>query len=250
MRLPKTDSVLQIRDLPTPKGHLLLGHLLPFQQGPKHTVLEKWAEECGSIYRIRLGFATFVVSADPQFNADVLKQRPEGFRRHPKISEILEEIGVYSVFNAEGAHWYEHRKPVAEALNLKKVKSFYPLLLQKTEQLMQQCQLSSRQQDAVEVRSLVQRFTLDLTTAIAFGYPLNTLGGEKDELHDALQLVFPMVNKRMSAAIPVWRWWKSHSDREFDNALRYIRSSVQRFIDTAKSTLLQGEKKEYQASNF
>ncbi|MEO0726069.1 MAG: cytochrome P450 [Bacteroidota bacterium] len=250
MRLPKTDSVLQIRDLPTPKGHLLLGHLLPFQQGPKHMVLEKWAEECGSIYRIRLGFATFVVSADPQFNADVLKQRPEGFRRHPKISEILEEIGVYSVFNAEGARWYEHRKPVAEALNLKKVKSFYPLLLQKTEQLMQQCQLSSRQQDAVEVRSLVQRFTLDLTTAIAFGYPLNTLGGEKDELHDALQLVFPMVNKRMSAAIPVWRWWKSHSDREFDNALRYIRSSVQRFIDTAKSTLLQGEKKEYQASNF
>ncbi|MEL7428096.1 MAG: cytochrome P450, partial [Bacteroidota bacterium] len=246
----KSDVILQIKNLPSPKGHPFLGHLLPFQQGPKHTILEKWAEECGSIYRIRLGFTTFVVSADPQFNADVLKQRPEGFRRHPKISEILEEIGVYSVFNAEGERWYEHRKPVAEALNLKKVKSFYPLLVEKAAQLVQQCQLSSQQQEAVEVRSLVQRFTLDLTTGIAFGYPLNTLGGEKDELHDALQLVFPMVNKRMSAALPVWRWWKSRSDREFDDALRYIRSSVQGFIDAAKRTLLQGEQKEHQASNF
>lgn len=227
-----------IVELPIPKGHWLLGHLRPFQRGPKHRVLEDWVQECGDLFRIRLGPSQFLVSADPQINGEILKRRPEDFRRHPKISEILEEMGVLAVFNAEDELWRKYRKPTAEALNLRKVKSFYPVLIRKAEQLLERCLEFEETAAPLDISALLRRFTTDVTTAIAFGYELDTLSGIDDHLQQCMEMVFPMVNDRMSAPLPWWRIIKSKKDRQFDDALSTVRETILRFIQKAQERLV------------
>ena len=67
------------------------------------------------------------MSAKPELNTEILKLRPEKFRRFSKINEILTEMGIVGVFNAEGETWKKQRKPSSEALNLKKVNSKFDL---------------------------------------------------------------------------------------------------------------------------
>ncbi len=53
------------------------------------------------------------------------------------------------------------------------------------------------------------RYTVDITTAIAFGYDMNTIEKEGDVLQDHLEKIFPMLNKRITSPIPMWRYIKS-----------------------------------------
>ena len=66
-----------------------MGHLPAFQRGPKHTVLEDWVRECGNVYRIRLGLNWFVVSADPDLNAEkrIIKDQVE-----EDVRKLIEEL--------------------------------------------------------------------------------------------------------------------------------------------------------------
>ena len=118
----------KISELPSPKGHLILGHLPQFNTESKHLVLERWVEECGDLFKINFVGKPFIVSANHEMNEQILRMRPEVFRRFNKITEILEEMGILGVFNAEGKVWEKHRKPTSEALNLKNVRSFYPII--------------------------------------------------------------------------------------------------------------------------
>src|SRR5688572_8727726 len=104
-----------IKDLPSPKAKLIVGHLLDFETNNVHNILENWAKEVGDVYKINLLGKQFIVSADPDLNMQILKQRPDKFQRYHKISEVIEEMGIMGVFNAEGERWKKHRKLTSEA---------------------------------------------------------------------------------------------------------------------------------------
>jgi len=108
-----------LKDLPSPKGKFILGHLPAFNKSNKHQVMEDWVKESGDLFQIRLVTKRFIVSADQQMNSEILKSRPGKFRRFSKISEVMEEMGITGVFNAEGDVWKKHRKITSEALNVK-----------------------------------------------------------------------------------------------------------------------------------
>jgi hypothetical protein len=41
-----------IKNLPSPKGTPILGHLKQFNVPNKHQVLEQWVSECGELFKI------------------------------------------------------------------------------------------------------------------------------------------------------------------------------------------------------
>jgi len=196
-----TTKPIIIKKLPSPKGHLLLGHLPQFNVPNKHQVLERWVEERGDLFKINFIGKEFVVSANPELNTDILKLRPEKFRRFSKINEILTEMGIVGVFNAEGDTWKRHRKPTSEALNLKKVKGYYPTISRTTKQLLNKWETYAKKEIEVDIQKELVRYTIDITTAIAFGYKLDTLNHQEDDFQKHLELIFPMVNDRITAPI-------------------------------------------------
>jgi len=239
-----------IKSLPSPKGNFILGHLPQFNVSNKHQVLERWVDECGNLFKINFIGKEFVVSANPELNADILKLRPEKFRRFSKINEILTEMGIVGVFNAEGDTWKRHRKPTSEALNLKKVKGYYPTISKTTKQLLNKWEIYAKNKTKVDTQKELVRYTIDITTAIAFGYKLDTLNHQEDDFQKHLELIFPMVNERITAPIALWRIYKQKKDRALDNSLKAIEEIIHQFIKEAKERLAISPKLKDNPSNF
>lgn len=239
-----------IKNLPSPKGHFILGHLPQFNTSSKHLVLERWVEECGDLFKINFIGKEFIVSANPDINNEVLKLRPEKFRRFSKINEILEEMGIVGSFNAEGETWKRHRKPTAEALNLKKVKGYYPIINDKTQKLLNKWNSYAENKQQIDIQKEFIRFTIDITTAVAFGYQLDTINNKEDDFQNHLELIFPMINERITAPIALWRFYKQKKDKSLEKSLKAIEKIIHTFIQDAKDRLEKTPNLKDNPSNF
>ena len=68
------------------------------------------------------------------------------------------------------------------------------------------------------------RYTVDVTTTLAFGYDMNTLEHEDDGLQRHLAQMLPLINRRVDAPFPYWHFLKLPADRAFEKALAAIRT--------------------------
>jgi cytochrome P450 len=213
-------------------------------------VLEDWVEESGEVFKISLLGKKFIVSADPVINHEILKNRPDKFQRFFKINEIMSEMGIVGLFNAEGEQWQQHRKLTAEALNSKNVQGFFPTLQHITARLHDRWSHLAGSKKIIDVQKEMVRYTVDITTNIAFGYDMNTLEKEGDIIQDHLEKIFPMINSRITAPIATWRFIKSKKDKEFDTALAAIETFVHQFIKEAKVRLRDNVELKANPTNF
>lgn len=242
-------SLRNIKNLPSPKGKPIVGHLPQFNAQDKHNVLENWVKEVGDLFKISLLGRQFIVSANPDINLEILKNRPDKFQRFFKINEILTEMGVSGVFNAEGEQWKKHRTLTAEALNVKNVRSFFPTLQQMTERLQGRWAKLAAANSSLDIQKEMIRYTVDITTNIAFGYDVNTLE-DGDIIQDHLDKIFPMINSRITAPIPMWRYLKSKKDKELDEAIEAIENLVNDLIGKARERMAADPELEESPTNF
>lgn len=227
-----------------------MGHLPQFNAPNKHQVLERWVEEAGDLFRINFVGKEFVVSANPAINKEVLRLRPEKFRRFSKINEILEEMGIMGVFNAEGDTWKRHRKITAEALNAKKVRENYAVIVDKVKQMLEKFKGYAAEEKSFDIQKEMVAFTIDVTTAIAFGYELDTINNRSDSFQKHLEIIFPMVNNRITAPIPTWRYIKQKKDKQLDASIEAIKKLIYRFIAEAKERVEASPELRENPSNF
>lgn len=244
------EDLIKFKDLPTPKGKPIVGHLPDFKQENKHQVIENWAKETGDLFKISLMGKKFIVSADPDINGEILKSRPHKFQRFSKIGEIMEEMGITGVFSVEGDTWAKHRKITAEALSLKNVKGFFPILSSMTERLLHRWQSIADTNKTIDVQKEMTFYTVDMTTLIAFGYDTQTLLQSGDVIQDHMEKIFPMINKRITAPLPLWRYIKSKTDKEFDISLKEVQETVSKFIKESKEKLIKYPELKETPSNF
>lgn len=239
----------EIKDLPMPKGKFISGNLSDFSKENKHQIIEEWVKEVGELFKISLMGKKFVVSANPDFNAQILKERPLKFRRFSKIKEVMEEMGIYGVFSAEGNQWKQHRRITAEALSLKNVKAYFPTIKQMTERLHKRWN-NVNNNEVIDIQQEMMLYTVDITTFIAFGYDTNTLESDGDVIQNHLKKIFPMLNKRMTAPLPLWRYYKTKKDKELDLALKGTEELIDEFIQTTKKRLDEQPELKENPTNF
>ena len=124
-----------IADLKGPKGLPIVGNLFQIDIEKFHLHLEQWCAEFGPIFKIRMGPKEIVCVADPEPINQMLRDRPETYRRRRTFETVIEEMGFNGVFSSEGDDWKRQRKLVALALNSAHLHQFFPSLLDTTERL-------------------------------------------------------------------------------------------------------------------
>ncbi|MCL6404584.1 cytochrome P450 [Dickeya dadantii] len=228
-----------INRLPMPPTRGLLGHVHYLKRHDVHLQLLQWKERYGPFYRLRLGLTSAMVIADSEWIRTIMKARPDEFRRRSIIESVFQEAGLNGVFSSEGARWGHQRKLTEPMFQPAHLKYFYPSLRTITARLSARF---ARLAETGEVVSLVEefkRYTVDITSLLAFGEDINTLEQGENPLSQSLRRMFPVINERCGSPIPLWRYIKRARDKQFDASLSLIDDHLNAFIDHQRERIRQ-----------
>ena len=167
----------------------------------------------------------------------VLSDRPEAFTRGANLPPIFKELGAAGVFSAEGAAWRPQRRLSMEALSHRHLRGFFPTLAAVAERLRGRWLKAAERSEVLDVAEELKRFTVDVTTQLAFGYDLDTLGKDEDVIQRKLGLVFPALNRRLFALLPWWRVFRMPADRAVDRAVAEIHVWLQGLVTETRARL-------------
>lgn len=232
-----TSPIKSIRELPGPKGLPLIGNLLQIDLAKFHQQLEGWCDEIGPIFKIKMGPASIVCVADPEVINQILRDRPTTYRRRRTIENVIAEMGFNGLFSSEGERWRRQRKVVALALNSAHLNQFFPKMLETTERLMRRWEAAADSGAPVDLCRDVMRYTVDITTQLAFGVNVNTIETDGPVIQQQLDKVFPMIGSRMNAPFPYWRYFRGPKDRELERAIAGIEKTVNGFITDCRQRM-------------
>ena len=75
---PATTGLRRYDDLPGPRPYPVVGNALQLDSRTSHLQMQRWCDEYGPIYRLRIGPRRVMVIGDHALVARVLRDRPEG----------------------------------------------------------------------------------------------------------------------------------------------------------------------------
>ena len=228
----------EIGELPGPPGLPFVGNLFQVDRARIHQQIERWARQYGPSFRFQFGNRRIVAIADHQAVGALLRDRPDGFRRTKKLAEISAEIGsAVGVFGAEGEAWKRQRRMVMAGFDPRHLRAYFPSLVAVSERLAARWGRAADADAPIDLQADLMRYTVDTVAGLAFGAAVNTLESEHDVIQQHLDKIFPAVFRRMFAALPTWRWWKSRADRELDRSVAAVGEAIQGFIAAARARL-------------
>lgn len=224
--------------LPGPKGLPLVGNGLQVKANKIHLQLEGWAREFGPFYRLTLGKMPVMIVSDHKAIGALLRDRPDGFSRSAKITEVGREMGMpVGVFGANGEAWRRQRRMVMAGFDPAHVKRYFPALKEVAQRLEGRWVRAAADQNPIDLQADLMRYTVDTIAGLAFGAKVNTLESEGDIIQKHLDKIFPAMFNRMFALLPTWRYLPSRADRELTVALREVMKAVDGFVAQARERM-------------
>jgi cytochrome P450 len=230
-------TLRQISDLPCPRGLPLVGNLLQLSPPRMHLILERWAAELGTPYRFQVGSLPITIWTDTELIQGIMRERPHRFRRYTPIEEVFEELGFNGLFSAEGVAWEPQRRLVMQALSIPNIKAFYPTLADITQRLHTRWQRAAERGETVEMTDDLKRFTVDVTSALAFGEDPRTLERDHGVIQEHLERILPGVMRRTNALFPYWRYFKLPGDRKLERSLEEVHRHVDSVMARARERM-------------
>jgi cytochrome P450 len=228
---------IHYNDLPGPKGLPLIGNLHQVRFSTLHQYFEKQALQYGDVFKVKLGPTRLTVISRPELIHRILKSRPNHFRRMTKLDNVLQAEGIHGVFNAEGDAWKVHRRIVTRGLDIKHQQQFFPAMTGIVRRLHKKLQSAADTGTPCPIKDELKRFTVDVTTSLAFGVDMNTLGQQGGVIQDQMELIFPTIFKRINNPFPLHRIYKTKKDKAYDHAMREVEQAVHDFIKSGKERL-------------
>src|SRR6185312_15955515 len=132
----------------------------------------------------------FLTVADADTIQQLLRERPERFRRWRRMEELGAEIKSDGLFTAVGAKWRRQRKFVMFALNASHVREFIPRLEQVVGRLRRRWWRAALSSASFDAHVDLMRLTVDAASGLAFGRDLNTLEEKSDPIQNQLDKIF------------------------------------------------------------
>lgn len=239
-----------VATLPGPRGWPVLGNFTQINFNQFHIQLERWAEQYGDFYRFKIGPNDFLVLSDVEAINVILRERPHAFGRRIALERIFDELGFNGVFSADDENWKRQRKIVITALNSAHLHQFYASMRKTTERLQRRWARAAASGQDVDLCNDLMRYTVDITTQLAFGIDFNTIETDGPGIQQHLDKVFPGLNRRLSSPVPYWRYFKLRQDRDLDQAVGAIHAQIKEVIGQCRARMRANPALFQEPSNF
>jgi cytochrome P450 len=224
-----------IADLPGPAGVPGLGNALRIKPTRLHVIIEQWGRRYGPVFRFAMGTREVVGFTDPDAINTILRERPDGYRRWREVEAVANEMGIVGPFTSEGADWRRQRRLAVTALNTNHLRRYFDVIRIANERLL--TRLEGQQE--VAILDDFMAYSVDVTSALAFGKDLNTLERGDGELQRHIARVFELLARRILSPVPYWRYVKPPADRAAEHSLEVLRGEITGFIAEARQRMRQ-----------
>ncbi|GAB2915005.1 cytochrome P450 [Paraburkholderia jirisanensis] len=151
----------------------------------------------------------------------------------------MAELGGNGLFSAEGSAWEPQRRLVMRALSFSNIKAFYPTLATITERFLARLQAAATEHRTLEMTEELKRYTVDVTSTLAFGEDPHTLEREQGVIQEQLALIPPALMRRMTAPFPYWHYVTLPQDRRLARAMVEVHGYIQKMIERTRERLCQ-----------
>ncbi|MBY0240477.1 MAG: cytochrome P450 [Burkholderiaceae bacterium] len=239
--LPTLPSPLRtIESLPGPRRWPLVGNMLQIRPLRLHQDVEAWCRRYGDFFQMYLGPEQALVVADHAAVAQVLKQRPDTFRRPAMSERIMREMGgVPGLFDAEGQDWRNQRRMVMHAFSPQGIKAYFPSLVKVALRLQQRWDGAARAGRAIDLSDDLKRYTVDIIAGLAFGTDVDTIHGGEDVIQRHLDVILPAIARRTLAFFAYWRVFKLPQDRRLEHSVATVKQAIGDLIGQARVRMAQ-----------
>lgn len=236
---PDQGALREVAALPGPWAWPLLGNLPQLRPRRIHRDVEAWSRRFGPLFRMRIGRTAILVVSSHELVRDVLRRRPDSFRRPAITARVSEEMGgTAGLFLAEGAAWRNQRRMVMAGLAPHAVKRYFPALVAVALRLRGRWQRAAREGKDIELADDLKRYSIDIVAGLAFGTEVNTVEGGENDLQHHMEIVLAGVARRSFSLLPYWRYIKLPADRRLDRSTAAVRSAIENLIAEARGRLL------------
>lgn len=235
---PAARPLRQIRQLPGPFALPLLGNSLQLRVPRIHRDVEGWVRRYGPLMRAWFGRTLVLVVADSEAVSNIMRDRPDGFRRPLSSYIVSEEMGgTPGLFLAEGAEWRNQRRMVMAGLAPGAVKAYFPALVTVAQRLQRRWQHAAARGKSITLDDDLKRYTVDIIAGLAFGSDVNTLEAGDDVIQRHLDAILPAVARRSFAMLPYWRYVRLPSDRQLERDVAALDAAVAGLVQQARERL-------------
>jgi cytochrome P450 len=230
-------TVRSISDLPGPAGLPIVGNAYSLQVKSMHATVEDWCRNYGPIFRFDIGRRRVIGIGDADAINVILRERPWGYRRWSEEQAIFHEVGFSGVFSEEGEGWQHARRLVVKALNSHHLHRYFHIIADACSRLYERLQQAIREDRAIDINEILGAYSADITASLAFGYGLDMLRTTDSELLTHMGYVFDMINRRLLAPIPYWRYIRLPADHALDRSVAHLSDAGERFIANARQQM-------------
>src|SRR6185436_19587503 len=213
-----------IAELPGPRALPGIGNAHQLRPDRMHVMIEQWGRRYGPVFRFDIGTRRVVGFTESAAIGVMLRDRPDGFRRWREVNDVVSELDLTGVFTAEGEDWRRQRTLAVRALNTDHLHRYFAVIRVATERLHARLERAARAGEPFEILDDLFSYSVDVTSALAFGHDLNTLERGDPELQQHIARVFPMLSRRIFAPFPYWHWVNPPTDRAAERSLAELRT--------------------------
>ncbi|MBV8657686.1 MAG: cytochrome P450 [Burkholderiales bacterium] len=228
----------QIKDLPGPRPWPLLGNLPQTRPSRMHRDVERWSRKYGPYSRFYVGRTCVFVVADHQAVSQILRDRPDGFRRPSVTAAVSAEMGGDpGVFLVEGSEWRQQRRMVMPAFSAQAIRAYFPLLTRVAMRLRARWATAAQAGQTINLSDDLKRYSVDIIAALALGTEVNTMESGEDAIHHHIDVVMAAVARRSVTPLPYWRYIKLPADRRLDRSLQALQATIIDLVGKGRARL-------------
>lgn len=160
--------------IPGPRGHPLIGNLLPFARNPYHFLLSS-QREYGDIVRLRFGPITAYLLAHPEFVRHVLLDNSQGYDKRLGYVQMKPLIGD-GLLVAEGEAWRRQHQLLQPPFQPQHLDALARPMQDAVAALSERWERSSAAGEPVEIVAEMTRLTRAMLGQMLFGIDLSDTG--------------------------------------------------------------------------
>lgn len=224
---------MDINDLSGPQGWPVIGNLLQLKSTRLHLILEDWARQFGAFYKLKVLGHRVLILSDPEIILQVLKARPDNFRRNKALDTVFSDMGIKSLLSAEGEQWKRQRVLTTKAFNPNHLRNYFPQMVKSTERLMIHWQNRIKEGKSIDINKDLMKYSIDIIAGLAFGIDIYNMPGGSIII-EHLHKIFPKISWRLQMPIPYWNYIKLPSDFALDKNLAQLSKVFYEFIEQAR----------------